>query len=236
MTWLVRLSIYRQFQYDVEKEKSIGNTLSNKSIKKFTDLSNKILDGVLKLVGYTLILLLAVIIVLYLAFSIWFGNIRDKQNAERVLQSQNYDRQTFPHLAEHVFFYKRMHVGDHGAWVVVYPLDAQTKKQFLLQLQQQEIQPQSTQIECIKPTIKKRWKSWHSNIHYVQPEEWLKSHNDYKAHDSFIVYGSEQLIKLVEQACMEQQFKKLADKDVRPHGYWAISEKENLLFSIYVID
>jgi len=210
--------------------------LSKKSIKQFTDLSNKILDGVLKLFGYTFILLLAVIIMLYLAFSIWLGNIRDEQNAERLLQSQNYDRQTFPNLAEHVFFYKRMHVGDSGNWVVVYPLDALTKKEFLLQYRNQENQPQSHQIECIKPTIKKRWKSWHSNIHYVQPDEWSKGHNDHKVHDSFIVYGSEQQIKIVERACMDRQFKKLVGKDVRPHNYWAISEKEKLLFSVYEID
>ncbi|MEG0483142.1 MAG: hypothetical protein RR569_08550 [Acinetobacter sp.] len=210
--------------------------MSKKSIKQFTDLSNKILDGVLKLFGYTFILLLAVIIILYLAFSIWLGNIRDEQNAERLLQSQNYDRQTFPYLAEHVFFYKRMHVGDSGNWVVVYPLDALTKKEFLLQYRNQENQPQSHQIECIKPTIKKRWKSWHSNIHYVQPDEWSKGHNDHKVHDSFIVYGSEQQIKIVERACMDRQFKKLVGKDVRPHNYWAISEKEKLLFSVYEID
>lgn len=210
--------------------------MSKKSIKQFTDLSNKILDGVLKLFGYTFILLLAVIIILYLAFSIWLGNIRDEQNAERLLQSQNYDRQTFPYLAEHVFFYKRMHVGDSGNWVVVYPLDTLTKKEFLLQYRNQENQPQSHQIECIKPTIKKRWKSWHSNIHYVQPDEWSKGHNDHKVHDSFIVYGSEQQIKIVERACMDRQFKKLVGKDVHPHNYWAISEKEKLLFSVYEID
>ena len=210
--------------------------MSKKSIKQFTDLSHKILDGVLKLVGYTFILLLAVIIMLYLAFSIWLGNIRDDKNAERLLQSQNYDRQTFPYLAESIFFYQRMHVGDSGNWVVVYPLDALTKKEFLLQYRNQENQPQSHQIECIKPTIKKRWKSWHSNIHYVQPDEWSKGHNDHKVHDSFIVYGSEQQIKIVERACMDRQFKKLVGKDVRPHNYWAISEKEKLLFSVYEID
>ena len=210
--------------------------MSKKSIKQFTDLSHKILDGVLKLVGYTFILLLAVIIMLYLAFSIWLGNIRDEINAERLLQSQNYDRQTFPHLAESIFFYQRMHVGDSGKWVVVYPLDALTKKEFLLQYRNQENQAQSHQIECIKPTIKKRWKSWHSNIHYVQPDEWSKGHNDHKVHDSFIVYGSAQQIKIVERACMDRQFKKLVGKDVRPHNYWAISEKEKLLFSVYEID
>ena len=210
--------------------------MSKKSIKQFTDLSHKILDGVLKLFGYTFILVLAVIIILYLAFSIWLGNIRDDKNAERLLQSQNYDRQTFPYLAEPVFFYKRMHVGDSGNWVVVYPLDALTKKEFLLQYRNQENQPQSHQIECIKPTIKKRWKSWHSNIHYVQPDEWSKGHNDHKVHDSFIVYGSAQQIKIVERACMDRKFKKLVGKDVRPHHYWAISEKEKLLFSVYEID
>ncbi|WP_227548525.1 hypothetical protein [Acinetobacter sp. ANC 4173] len=76
------MSIYCQFEHDVEKEKSIGNSLSKKSVKNFADLSTKILDGVLKLVGYTFILLLAVIIIFYLAFSIWFANIRDEQNAE----------------------------------------------------------------------------------------------------------------------------------------------------------
>ena len=210
--------------------------MSKKSIKQFTDLSHKILDGVLKLVGYTFILLLAVIIILYLAFSIWLGNIRDDKNAERLLQSQNYDRQTFPYLAESIFFYQRMHVGDSGNWVVVYPLDALTKKEFLLQYRHQENQPQSHQIECIKPTIKKRWKSWHSNIHYVQPDEWSKGHNDHKVHDSFIVYGSEQQIKIVERACMDRQFKKLVGKDVRPHHYWAIKKKKKLLFSVYEID
>ena len=210
--------------------------MSKKSIKQFTDLSHKILDGFLKLFGYTFILLLAVIIILYLAFSIWLGNIRDEQNAERLLQSQNYDRQTFPYLAEHVFFYKRMHVGDSGNWVVVYPLDALTKKEFLLQYRNQENQPQSHQIECIKPTIKKRWKSWHSNIHYVQPDEWSKGHNDHKVHDSFIVYGSEKHIKIVEQACSQQNFFRLSATKEKAHDYWAISEKEKLLFSVYEID
>lgn len=205
-------------------------------MKQFADLSNKILDGVLKLVGYTFILMLVVIISLYLAFSIWLGNMRDEKNAERLLQSQNHDHQAFPHLAEAIFFYQRMHVGDSGNSVVVYPLDALTKKEFLLQYRNQENQPQSHQIECIKPTIKKRWKSWHSNIHYVQPDEWSKGHNDHKVHDSFIVYGSEQQIKIVERACMDRQFKKLAGKDLRPHNYWAISEKEKLLFSVYEID
>ena len=205
-------------------------------MKQFADLSNKILDGVLKLVGYTLILMLVVIISLYLAFSIWLGNMRDEKNAERLLQSQNHDHQAFPHLAESIFFYQRMHVGDSGNWVVVYPLDELTKKEFLLQYRNHENKQQSNQIECIQPTIKKRWKSWHSNMHYVQPAEWLKDHNDYKAHDSFIVYGSEKHIKIVEQVCSQQNFFRLSATKENAHDYWAIAEKEKLLFSVYQID
>ena len=181
-------------------------------------------------------LLLAMTIILSVVLSIWLGNMRDENNSKQLRQSQNNDHQNFPYLAKFVFFYQRMHVGDSGNWVVVYPLDALTKKEFLLQYLNQENQEQSNQIECIKPTIKKRWKSWHSNIHYVQPDEWSKGHNDHKVHDSFIVYGSAQQIKIVERACMERQFKKLVGKDVRPHNYWAISEKKKLLFSVYEID
>lgn len=73
-------------------------------MKQFADLSNKILAGVLKLVGYTFILMLVVIISLYLAFLIWLGNMRDKTNAERIVTSQQHDYQAFPHLAESIFF------------------------------------------------------------------------------------------------------------------------------------
>lgn len=209
--------------------------MSPKSIKKFTDFSHSILYGISRFLGYTAIFMIAMILMLYLALSIWLGNIRDHANEARLAQSEQYDRQRFPSLTQPIFFYQRMHVGDSGNWVVVYPLDEHTKKQFLLRLQHQENQNESTQIECIKLTIKKRWKSWHSNIHYVQPAEWLRAHNDYKAHDSFIVYGSEKPIKTVEQACSQQNFLKLNDAENYAHDYWAISESQALLFSVYEI-
>lgn len=197
---------------------------------------NKILNGILKLISYMVVFILFVILILYLALSIWLGNIRDRANEERLIKSQSYDRQAFPYLATSIFFYKRMHVGESGNWVVVYPLDMVTKNEFLLKYRQQEHRDKIQQIECIKPTLKKRWKSWYSNIHYVQPSEWAKDHHDYKVHDSFIVYGSEKHIKIVEKSCLEAKFRVVADPEKFPHSYWAISEKENLLFSVYDIN
>lgn len=204
----------------------------------------------LKIIGYTVIYILFLIFILYLGLSVLLGYIGDEANQKRLIESHLYDQKVFPHLATSIFFYKRMHGGDEGNWVVVYPLDNLTKNEFLrkyhlniaaknklLSKYQQQINLEKTQnIECIKPTVKKRWKSWNSNIHYVQPDEWAKDHNDYKVHDSFIVYGSEKHIKTVEKSCMNAKFKVLADPDKFPHNYWAISEEENLFFSVYDID
>ena len=60
--------------------------------------------------------------------------------------------------------------------------------------------------------------------------------NDHKAHDSFIVYGSEKHIKTVEQACVATAFKVLLDNNQLAHGYCTRSETENLLFSVYDIN
>ncbi|CAB1210055.1 hypothetical protein [Acinetobacter bouvetii] len=210
--------------------------MSKTHLDKIADISNQILNGILKLLGYTLVLVLVVLLILYISLMIWIGQIRDEQNAKRLMMSQTYDHQVFPSLTEHIFFYKRMHVGDSGSWVMVYPLDESTKKEFLERVRLSGKQVNKGGIECIKPTIKKRWKSLHSNIHYVQPDEWSKDHNDHEVHDSFIVYGSEKPIKRVEQACMERSFISLNDVKQRLHPYWAISEKEKLLFSVYEID
>lgn len=197
---------------------------------------DKILNGILKLIGYMTVSILFMILILYFALSIWLGSILDKSNEEILVKSNSYDHQAFPYLATSIFFYQRMHVGDNGNWVVVYPLDAASKDDFLLKYQQQENQDKTQHIECITPTLKKRWKSWHSNIHYVKPSEWAKDHNDYKVHDSFIVYGSEKYLKTVEKSCMDAKFKVLVDPKKFPHSYWAISEKQDLLFSVYDIN
>lgn len=197
---------------------------------------DKILNGILKLIGYMTVSILFIILILYLTLSIWLGNIRDESNEEKLVKSHSYDHQAFPYLANSIFFYMRMHVGDDGNWVVVYPLDAATKDEFLLRYEQQENQNKTQSIECIKPTLKKRWKSWHSNIHYVKPSEWANGHNDYKVHDSFIVYGSEKYIKTVERSCVEGKFKIVDDPKNSSHSYWAISEEQDLLFSVYDIN
>lgn len=190
------------------------------------------------------------VVIFALIFLIRNGQTRDETNETRLIESHSYDQEVFPHLLDSIFFYKRMHVGDNGNWVVVYPLDTATKHEFLIRYQldiaaknkflakyRAQINPDKTQnIECIQPTLKKRWRSWHSNIHYVQPSEWAKGHDDYKVHDSFIVYGSEKHIKIVEKSCADAKFKVLADPEKFPHRYWAISEKENLLFSVYDIN
>lgn len=197
---------------------------------------DKILNGILKLIGYMTVSILFIILILYLTLFIWLGNMRDESNEEKLIKSHSYDHQAFPYLANSIFFYMRMHVGDEGNWVVVYPLDAATKDEFLLRYQYQENQHKTQYVECITPTLKKRWKSWYSNIHYVQPSEWAKGHNDYKVHDSFIVYGSEKYIKTVERSCTKANFKILNDSKKFSHGYWAISEQEDLLFSVYNIN
>ena len=46
----------------------------------------------------------------------------------------------------------------------------------------------------------------------------------------------EKHIKTVEQACMTTAFKVLLDNNQLAYGYWAISETENLLFSVYDIN
>lgn len=189
---------------------------------------------------YVIKILLTTILILitFIVIGLWYllGNLNDEANKKRLIESQKYDTKNFPSLTAPLFFYKRIHVGDSGAWGVVYHLDELTKKQFIDQLKLQASIKENNSIECIKPTIQKRWKSIQSNIHYVVPDEWSRDHRDHEVHDSFIVYGSEKNIKIVEQACSENKFIVLDDHDGnRFHNYWAISEKENLLFSIYII-
>lgn len=159
----------------------------------------------------------------------------DEQHQMRWNTAHHFDQQAFLNLSEPIFYFKRMHVGDSGAWVMVYPLNEQTKQDFLLRWQESESKKIQS-IECIKPTIKKRWRTWHSNIHYVQPDEWSKDHRDHQVHDSFIVYGSEKYIKTIEQGCRATEFKVLRGDNQLAHRYWAISEKEHLLFSVYDIN
>ena len=154
-------------------------------------------------------------------------------NKERLKYSLDYDHKAFPHLGNYKFFYENMDVGDSGSWAVVYDLDPATKEKFLNEKKNKE-NIEYTSIYCIQPTISTGWKILGSHLHYVNPPEWAKDHHDFELHDSFNTYGSEEHIKTVEEACKSQKFIHLSDFKGR-HKYWAISEKENLFFSIYRI-
>lgn len=121
---------------------------------------------------------------------------------------------------------------------MVYPLDEKSQEKFVSEYQiNKHNNLNYNHIECISPTIKKRWKTFHTNIHYVQPSDLYKDHNDFKKHGSFNVYGSEKYINKVERACNEGNFIILKDdKNEDEHLYWAISKKEKLLFSVYDIE
>lgn len=197
---------------------------------------NRILISTFKVLAAVTIAITVMIFSIVIVFWFWIGSVTDAAHRETLAKSEQYDHQAFLSLGKSIFFYSRMHVGDSGNWVVVYSLDWQTRQAFLSKYQEQQHAYHSSRIECIKPTIKKRWRTLRSNIHYVQLSEWAKDHHDYKVHDSFIAYGSEKQIEAVEQACMAGDFKVLFDPDKFPHRYWAISEKQNLLFSVYEIN
>ena len=205
----------------------------------------KFLKGVLRVVKdlahiavYLALILVILFIIGYLSLNALSNSLTNRANTERLAYSLGYDHEVFPHLKKHNFFYEQIDGGDTGGWVVVYPLDPINKVRFLIK---QRIQNKGvldyTTIRCIKPTINTGWKILGSHLHYVNPPEGVRHHDDFKVHDSFNTYGSEEHIHTVEQACKEGKFIVLNDlsKYQGRHRYWAISEKENLLFSGYQI-
>ncbi|MCG9515491.1 hypothetical protein MCL26_10305 [Acinetobacter pittii] len=198
---------------------------------------NKFLSIVLKLVVYIFISIVSFLIVIIFLVCMADNFFEESLNKKRLKNSILYDHKIFPNLTESIFFYQRLDSYDDGYWIVVYPLDNKTKVNFLLK-KQSPVQKKFTYstIECIKPTIKKRWKTFNSNIHYVQPPESLRHHDDFEGHDSFNVYGSEKKIGLVEQACQQNKFIILEESQRNDHLYWAISANGKLLFSVYKID
>ena len=168
-----------------------------------------------------------------LSLTIKFKIEDDRRYQERWNQSLKADREQFPHLADPIFYFSRRHGGDWGASVMVYPLNEKTKRAFLKQWQLNKAKSVE-QIECIRPTVKKRWKTWHSNIHYVVSDPWLQLLRQERFRDSFIVFGSDKYLKNVEQACQEPIFKKLEQAAPRYGNpdYWAVVEEQRLLFSV----
>lgn len=181
-------------------------------------------------------ILLAICIIIFLSVIGFFRSI-DERYQEQWDNSVEFDHKSFPSLSEPIFYFTRRDGGDSGAWVVVYSLNVKAKQEFL-QKWQEDVAESVKDIECIKPTIKKRWRTWRSNIHYVQPSEFFRHHQDFKRHDSFIVFRSERYIKNIEIACQAAMFKKLEQAAPRygKAGYWAIAEEHNLLFSVKYFD
>jgi len=195
------------------------------------------LSIILMLVIYVFISIVSFLIVIIFLVCMADNFFEESLNKKRLKNSILYDHKIFPNLTKSIFFYQRLDSSDDGYWIVVYPLDNKTKVNFLSkkQLQGQKKITYST-VECIKPTIKKRWKTFNSNIHYVQPPELLRDHDDFERHDSFNVYGSEKNIGLVEQVCQQNKFIILEESQKNDHLYWAISANGKLLFSGYKID
>ena len=146
-------------------------------------------------------------------------------------QALRTDREQFPDLADPIFYFSRRHGGDWGVWVMVYPLNEKTKQAFLKQWRAGEAQTVES-IECIQPTVKKRWKTWHSNIHYVVSDPWFKLSRQQRVRNSFITFGSEKYIKNVVSACQAPHFKKMEKAQPYYANYWAIAEKQNVLLSV----
>ncbi|QPF32749.1 hypothetical protein H0S56_03500 [Acinetobacter lwoffii] len=157
--------------------------------------------------------------------------VDDQQHQKRLDDSVLADREQFPNLPDPIFYFSRHHGGDWGVWVMVYPLNDKTKQVFLKQWKYGEAKTVE-HIECIQPTVKKRWKTWHSNIHYVVSDPWFKLPRQERVRDSFIVFGSEKQIETVEQACQEPMFKKIEKAKPYYNNYWAITEKQKLLLSV----
>lgn len=188
----------------------------------------KFLKMMLKVFTYIVIIPCAVVI-FCLIISLKIQD--DRLYQARWDESFRADREQFPNLEQPIFYFSRRHGGDWGVWVVVYPLNAKTKQEFLNQWQKSEAKTVE-HIECIQPTVKKRWKTWHSNIHYVVSDPWFKLPRQERVRDSFIVFSSEKQIKTVEQACQEPMFKKIEKAKPYYNNYWAIAEKQKLLLSV----
>ncbi|CAB1210054.1 hypothetical protein [Acinetobacter bouvetii] len=151
-----------------------------------------------------------------------------------------WDHRQFPVLSKPVLIFSRNHSVWGGSVVLVYALDSKMKQYFDHKIQNLSLE-NTIDVECVKPTIKTRWRGWRLSLHYVQPNPEFLSHHDYANHDSFLVHGSTKYLPRVERACFEvfkrfpgipapSKYKKFE------HGYWAVNEQEGLLFSVYFTD
>ncbi len=91
-------------------------------------------------------------------------------------------------------------------FVTIYRLDTPTTSQIKAQfLTKPSLFFENKMFNCIKPTLKTRWRFPYLTFHYVRPPEMFKHHHDYKVHDSFIVYGTNKYIRQIETICAKPQ-------------------------------
>lgn len=154
----------------------------------------------------------------------------------KLRQSVALDQRHFPQLPEPALIYTRDHSPMYGNTVLVYRLDQKLWPVFERKIEDMALS-NTVDVECVKPTVRKRWRGWRTTLHYVQPNPAFLSHEDYLNHDSYLVIGSAKYLANAVNAC-QQVFKVIsADReDISPryaHRYWAVSEQEHLLFSVY---
>ena len=201
------------------------------------------LSRILTVLRYGILASLATVIILCLNVIVFIACIvifalalqRSDFN-EKLDYAYHLDHQQFPMLKEPILIFSRNHSSLGGNVVLVYDLKKYDQRYFQTKIQQEGLSDRII-VECVTPTIKKRWRGLRTTLHYVQPNSAFKDHHDYLNHDSFFVHGSTKYLQKAERACQQpfQVIKTIKGAKYKnfSHSYWAMSEKENLLFSVY---
>lgn len=202
------------------------------------------LHQVLQILRYGLIgaIALAVIVCICVVFFILGVLVLGTYQQHQAFQQQladaiQIDHQQFPQLQQPVLIFYRNHSPMTGNVVLVYAIDNRVREA----IQQKALRDASqndAMVECVKPAIKKRWRGWRKTLHYVQPNPIYSNHHDYMNHDSYFVQGSTEYLSQAVNACY-MSFTRIPAATLPEkypnfqHRYWALSDTENLLFSVY---
>ena len=191
------------------------------------------LAGLVALAG-----MLCLCVVFFIVAVLIFGSFTQREEFKQQLDyAYHLDQQQFLQLHKPAFIFYRRHSPMKGNVVLVYAIDNGLRA-VILQKAARSSSQRDDAVECVKPTIKKRWRGWHKTLHFVQPSPEYLSHHDYINHDSYYVLGSTEYLKQAVSACYMTfvRIPAAAAPEKYPnfkHSYWALSETENLLFSVY---
>ncbi|OTG69834.1 hypothetical protein B9T26_14600 [Acinetobacter sp. ANC 4169] len=196
----------------------------------------------LKLAGVALVIWAGIVLLtlLVIIFCLYIKIVQERNTKIETLShlSERHDHQRFSSLKKPILQFTRWHSADHGAWVSVYHLDKPSQQKLM-----NGDYPTSERqhVECIKTTIETSWKGSHLKLHYVVPKTDFKAHKEYKNHNSFLLYGSNQFLKNIEHICDQGQFKVLQGTDTLlgrgfRHHYWAVDAEQKYLFSVYQLN